>query len=150
MALELSETNLHRVQRILQDFLVMSESQACLVCDSGGHALVEHGMTENDPFLIAALGAGGFAASRELARLLGEDEFSAVFHQGDKKSIFIRAIDGDALLVVIFSNRASLGLVKLYSAPAAAELRLILAGDQRSADPEEGQFVVSESSRMFG
>ena len=129
MAIYLNEDDVRAIQRVLVDLLVRSESDCCLLCDSGGNVMAHEGMDpRSDPFLISALGAGVFAASRELARLLGENEFSAVFHQGEKKSIFIRAVDHDVLLVNIFSRSGSLGLVKLYATPAAHDLALWLAG----------------------
>jgi len=88
---------------VLLQLLARSESDDCLLCDSGGHVLALEGASKHDPFLISALGAGIFGASRELARMLGENEFSAVLHQGERKSIFLRAVDADTLLVMIFS-----------------------------------------------
>ena len=115
--------------------------------------LALEGASQHDPFLISALGAGIFGASRELARMLGENEFSAVLHQGERKSIFLRAVDADTLLVMIFSQSANVGLVKLYSTPAVDELRLILADlkqAQSVAAPEDARpFVLSQDPQLF-
>lgn len=127
MSLMLMEDDVERLRRILLDLLVRSESDDCILCDAGGIVLVREGPESWDPLQISALGAGVFAASRELARILGENEFSAVFHQGEKKSIFIRAVNQEVLLVNIFSKAASVGLVKLYSTPTVAECRAIFA-----------------------
>ena len=125
MALTLNGQNMTQLRRILSDLIEKTEAEGCVLCDGGGHVLIQEGRGTKDPMLLAALGAGIFAGSKELARILGENEFSAVFHQGNRKSIFIRAVDGDVLLVVIFSCQESVGLVKLYALPAAARLRAI-------------------------
>jgi len=144
MAQLLQEADSLRLRKVLLHLLARSESDDCLLCDSGGHVLAQEGASKHDPFLISALGAGVFGASRELARMLGENEFSAVLHQGEHKSIFLRAVDADTLLVMIFSRSANVGLVKLYSTPAIEELRQILA------DIKHGQFVADrEDSRPF-
>jgi predicted regulator of Ras-like GTPase activity (Roadblock/LC7/MglB family) len=154
MAFVLSETEFERVRQIILELLVRSESDDCLVCDSGGYVLAKEGMDTADPFLLSALGAGVFAASRELARILGEDEFSAVFHQGEKKSIFIRAVNHEILLVDIFSKFANIGLVKLYATPAATALRAVFdeirARGEIAGGTEKHEFVLTEKQDIFG
>ena len=153
MAHLLQERDALRLRKVLLHLLARSESDDCLLCDTGGHMLALEGASQHDPFLISALGAGIFGASRELARMLGENEFSAVLHQGERKSIFLRAVDADTLLVMIFSQSANVGLVKLYSTPAVDELRLILADlkqAQSVAAPEDARpFVLSQDPQLF-
>lgn len=143
MAFALGKKDVQKMNRILQELLDRSESTGCVVCDHSGYVLAQQGADAHDPLLISALGAGVFAASRELARLLGEDKFSAVFHQGERKSIFICAVNSDVLLVVIFTNEGSVGLVKLYAGPAADALRGTLR------DIEERQEVVAVPEYTF-
>lgn len=149
----LREDHLKRMEKVLLDLLINTESDHCLLCDSGGYVLLEEGSDRRDPFLISALGAGVFAASRELARIMGEDEFSAVFHQGEKKSIFIRAVSSEVLLVVIFSRSGSLGLVKLYATPAAMSVRRVLddvkAAGETGEAADHRQFVINDESGLF-
>ena len=152
MALSLTEKDVAESRKILQDLLVRAEADGCVVCDCGGYVLAQEGRGAQDPLLLSALGAGVFGASRELARLLGEDEFSAVFHQGERKSIFIRAVDTDILLVIIFSNSASVGLVKFYAAPAASELKGVFAAVREAGeqvDHPEQSFVLSQGADLF-
>lgn len=111
------------ISRILDELLVRSEAETCLLCDSGGHVLAHHGVKREDPFALGALGAGVFAASKELARMLGETEFDTVFHQGRNTNLLIRGVTPDVLLVIIFTHATSLGLVKLYTDPATAALQ---------------------------
>ena len=124
MAAPLMAEDESKITRILADLLKQSEADECMVCDAGGHVLAQESAGKGtDPFSISALGAGVFGASRQLAMILGEDEFSAVFHQGENKSLFICAVGEDVLLLSIFSDPDTIGLVKLYSEPASQSLR---------------------------
>jgi predicted regulator of Ras-like GTPase activity (Roadblock/LC7/MglB family) len=153
MALALIEQDVSRMSRFLKELLRRSEAEGCMVCDSGGYVLAQEGSGLQDSLLVSALGAGVFGASRELARLLGEDEFSAVFHQGERRSIFIRAVNSEVLLVVIFSLTANIGLVRLYSAPTATAVRGVLDEvahrGERVSHPEQN-FVLQQGGPLFG
>ena len=152
MAHALTRKDAVRLSRILQELLDRSEATGCVTCDHSGYVLAQQGVSRDDTQLISALGAGVFSASRELARLLGEDTFSSVFHQGERKSIYICAVNTDVLLVVIFSNEGSVGLVKLYAGPAAESMRKVF-DDVREREKEilipEHTFVLNESSDVF-
>lgn len=155
MAYVFQEQDSQRFKKLLQDLLDRTESDDCLICDTGGFVMAQEGGNTKYHPQISALGAGVFAASRELARILGEAEFNTVFHQGTNKSIFICAVNAEILLVTIFSGTASIGLVKLYTAPAAAECRLIFeeikARDDKERLPAEHQnLVLKDKSAIFG
>lgn len=153
MALALREKDVARIRRILIELLQRSESDGCVVCDSGGYVIAQEGAGASDPLLISALGAGVFAASRELARVLGEDEFSAVFHQGERRSIFIRAVNSEVLLVIIFSKTANVGLVRLYATPAANQMRTVfdeIAAVGEDIEHPERAFVLKSDGDLFG
>lgn len=152
MALVLGKDSIKVMKNIASTLVERAEADGCVICDGGGHMLVQEGAGTSDPLLLAALGAGVFAGSRELAAMLGEDNFSAVFHQGERKSIFIRAVNEEILLVVIFSKQDGAGLVKLYAAPAADRIRALLeeldiSGDK--VDHEEKSFILKEGADIF-
>lgn len=151
MSQSLIEKDVSQIRKVLQELLVKSEAEGCVVCDSGGYVLAQEGRGAGDSLVVSALGAGVFAASRELARILGENEFSAVFHQGERKSIFIRAVNPEVLLVVIFSNAGSIGLVRLYAAPAAVEMHRILdeAKGRTGSEKSPHQFVLTDGASLF-
>ncbi|MFA4945781.1 MAG: roadblock/LC7 domain-containing protein [Lentisphaeria bacterium] len=154
MAFSLVQADVEKLDYILRELLIQSESNGCLVCDYSGYVLAQQGVEDQqDPLLISALGAGVFSASRELARLLGEEKFSAVFHQGERKSIFICAVNLDVLLVVIFTNDASVGLVKLYAGPATAAMREVLEEvrlrEETVPVPEHTFVLMEEAGGVF-
>ncbi len=66
-----------------------------------------------DPVAFASLTAADFSANDQLARMLGENEFGALFHQGDRDSLYLADVARRVILVVLFDNRTTLGLVKL-------------------------------------
>jgi predicted regulator of Ras-like GTPase activity (Roadblock/LC7/MglB family) len=154
MTFELTRRDVNKLRRILLELLDQSEADACLVCDQAGHVLAHENVNKQDPLLISALGAGVFAATRELARLLGEDEFSTVLHQGIKRSILIGAANEEILLVVLFSGDHRVGLVKLYTPAAASAIRGVFEGVESRGDSGEESndrtFVLKETGDIFG
>src|SRR5438552_10477299 len=81
---------------VLADFLKMVEAELTGVLDRGGNVISQYGdMAVMDVTIIAALAAGSFAATRELARRIGEVEFNALYHQGNGSHIFMNSVDDE-------------------------------------------------------
>src|SRR6202140_583324 len=74
---------------------------------------------------LASLTAGNVAATDGLAKLIGEREFSVLFHEGLQDHIHISIVAKRAILVVIFDDRSSLGLVRLRVKRANGDLEKI-------------------------
>jgi predicted regulator of Ras-like GTPase activity (Roadblock/LC7/MglB family) len=112
----------------LQDFLDTSEASFTLIIERGGAILGQHGdiPPSIDPTIVAALAAGSFAATRELALRVGEAEFSALHQQGKESQIFMSAVNEDAVLVTVFGSKTTLGLVRFYSVRAVKRIAAIL------------------------
>jgi predicted regulator of Ras-like GTPase activity (Roadblock/LC7/MglB family) len=112
----------------LQDFLDNSEASFALIIERGGAVLGQHGEIPSsiDPTTVAALAAGSFAATRELALRVGEAEFSALHQQGRECQIFMSAVNEDAVLVTVFGSKTTLGLVRFYSVRAVKRIGTIL------------------------
>jgi len=153
MTLEFTSRDETRLRRVLQEFLSQTDADSCLVCDQAGHVLLHENVRREDPFVISALGAGVFAATRELARLLGEDEFSMVLHQGLKRSILIAAADEEILLVVLFSGDRKTGLVKLYTPATAGAVRSVFDRIRRRCAKQgtaRRDYVLKDDGDIFG
>jgi len=70
--------------------------------DRGGNVISQYGdMTVIDVTIIVALAAGSFAATKELARRIGEVEFNALYQQGNGSHIFIN-FDEDTIMITVF------------------------------------------------
>lgn len=112
---------------ILADFLQKAEAELTVVIDRGGNVISQYGdMTVLDVTIIAALAAGSFAATKELARRIGELEFNALYHQGDGNHIFMNSVDEDTIMITVFGARTTVGLVRFYSSTAAQRVGELL------------------------
>jgi predicted regulator of Ras-like GTPase activity (Roadblock/LC7/MglB family) len=91
-----------------------TNAQITFLVDKNGQLIASVGETKNlDTTSMASLTAGNIAATGGMAKLLGEKEFSILFHEGEKDNIHISLIGQRVILVVIFDQRSSLGLVRL-------------------------------------
>lgn len=95
-----------------------------LVDKNGQQIAVQGAVGDLDTTSLASLAAGNVAATGGMARLIGEKEFPTLSHEGERESIHI-CIIGRVLLVVVFDDRSSLGLVKLRVKQASREMAMI-------------------------
>lgn len=118
---------LDKLDRILEEYLRLSKAKCALLIDKDGHLVTKQGQTGTyDMDTISALVAGSFAATKEMAKLLGEEEFSVLFHQGMKDAIQLSLIGERTLLATIFDDKTTVGMVRLYSNEAARKLGAVL------------------------
>ncbi len=117
----------------------LSDVRCNLLIDKEGHPVTRVGQTEGvNEETISALVAGSFAATREMARLLGEEEFSVLFHQGKRDSIQLTLIADRCILASIFDERTTVGMVRLYSKEASQKLTKIFTEIlERKGEPRE-------------
>jgi predicted regulator of Ras-like GTPase activity (Roadblock/LC7/MglB family) len=116
-----------RIMTLIEKLLRESNSNVIFLVDKNGQLIAATGETEHlDTTSLASLTAGNIAATGGLAKLIGEKEFSILFHEGEKDNIHISIIGGRVILVVIFDQRSSLGLVRLRVKKASIELGVIL------------------------
>src|ERR1700722_11673854 len=111
----------------LDDFLTKSEAQWSALVDKGGNLFAQSGDTGTlDLSILSALAAGSFAATHELAKRLGESEFSALYHEGHGQHILMSALHHECLLVTIFGERTNIGLVRFYAQQVTISLNELL------------------------
>ena len=129
--------DVERLDGELDAFLEMSNAKCALLVDKEGHLVTRRGEPINTASIesITALIAGSFAATQEMARLLGEQAFTCLFHQGQRDSIQLQLIGDRTLLAVLFDERTNLGLVRFYGQDAARNIEQIL-GDLGSRAQE--------------
>ena len=112
---------------VLGDFLKKAEADLTVVIDRGGNVISQFGdMSVMDVTIFAALAAGSFAATRELARRIGEVEFNALYHQGNGSHMFMNSVDDDTIMITVFGTDTNVGLVRYYSVAAAQSVAAIL------------------------
>ena len=115
-----------RIHAILNEFLRESHARTGLIVDRTGQMISIVGEEPAfDPTAFASLTAADFSANDQLARMIGEPEFGSLFHQGEKESMYLADIARRVILVVLFDNRTTLGLVKLRVKNAVVELNRV-------------------------
>ena len=111
------------IGKSLKAFLKNANAQSALLVDKDGHLVTREGESSTyDVDTISALVAGSFAATKQMAKLLGEEEFALMFHQGKKDNIQLSLVGDRTILAVIFDDRTTLGMVRLYSGQVASKL----------------------------
>ena len=128
-----------QIKDILHRLQVDSNSKIVFLVDKNGQQIASMGdMRGVDATSLASLTAGNVAATDGLAKLIGEKEFSILFHEGEKDNLHISIIGGRVILVVIFDARSSLGLVRLRVKKASDELNKIFDGLLKKSEAERG------------
>lgn len=124
----LYEEEIEQIDRVLTRLIKEAEAKCALLVDKDGHLITRQGFTHTlDTTALAALLAGNFASTKEIARLVGEPEFSVLFHQGKRDHIHISLIGERSILVVIFDDRTTIGMVRLYAKEIGETLQEILS-----------------------
>src|SRR3954471_19624742 len=114
---------------VIEKLLREANAKVIFLVDKNGQLISGVGDTERfDTTSLASLTAGNIAATSGLAKLIGEKEFSILFHEGEKDNLHISIVGGRVILVVIFDSRSSLGLVRLRVKKASDELNKIFEG----------------------
>src|SRR2546426_3994565 len=118
----LRENQYHQLKAVLARLRMDSAARVVFLINKDGQEIAVQGEIGNlDTTSLASLAAGNVAATGGMAQLIGEKEFPTLSHEGEKESIHI-AVIGRLLLVVVFDDRSSLGLVKLRSKQIARQL----------------------------
>ena len=119
------EQQFQRIKNVLARLCVECAARVVFLVDRDGQPIAFHGeIGDMDTTSFSSLAAGNVAATSSMAKLIGEDVFPAVVHEGERESIYISVI-GRSLLVVVFDERSTLGLVKLRTKKASHEVSSI-------------------------
>lgn len=115
-----------QIEKLLEEFLKLSSAKAIFLIDKEGHLVSQKGMTQTiHPESLSALVAGSFAATKEMAKILGEAEFSVMFHQGKRDHIHIALIGDRAIGAIVFDEQTTVGMVSLYCKELIGKLEKI-------------------------
>src|SRR5215510_7803990 len=124
--LVLYDDEFRKIKDSLQRLASDANANVVFLVDKNGQQIAAVGdLTTLDTTSLASLTAGNVAATDGLARLIGEREFSILFHEGERDNIHISIVAQRVILVVIFDERTSLGLVRLRVRRAMSELEKI-------------------------
>ncbi len=128
MNLILGQEQLDQIHDTLNKNLIGSGVQSVMLIDTAGNiiASIDNGCDSLDLYALAALAAANFGAMSSMARIVGEDEFSLLFHKGQKENIYFSKVNDDFLLINIFNNQISLGFLRLKMVKVIEDLLKVL------------------------
>lgn len=143
-----------QIDAVLNEYLDKSEADLAVVLDKGGNIISQQGERDSSQLaIVAALAAGSFAATKELASRIGEPEFSALYHQGKGTHVFMTAVDESTILFTVFTEKTTVGLIRFYSVSCSRQLKQIL--DRLRTQPQRNRFTLSmadiqKAGTLFG
>jgi predicted regulator of Ras-like GTPase activity (Roadblock/LC7/MglB family) len=148
------------ITSVLKELLKNSNSQSVLLIDKTGQLIASVGIEPDfDLMSFASLCAADFEANSQLATLIGEKDFSTLYHQGSDESMYLARIASSIILVVLFNKRTTLGLVRLRVKKAVEGLNTILDRlfekleyeneDLKEFDEEFTQALTKEIDALF-
>ncbi len=133
----LYEEEARRLSAVLQKLCQDAKARAVFLIEKSGQLIDAAGEAERvDAMSLASLAAGNIAASNGLAQLLGERGFNVLFHEGEREHLHLSVVGQRGILVVLFDQRSTLGLVRLRVKRASEELGRIFADIARRAEQE--------------
>ena len=149
--------DIEKIAKVLNTFLKNANARCVLLVDKDGHLVTKEGESSTyDMDTISALVAGSFAATKQMAKLLGEEEFSIMFHQGKKDNIQLSLVGERTILAVIFDDKTTLGMVRLYASQVSSKLgELFNDISERKSEGEKisqefGQAAKGKLDDIFG
>ncbi|MBI2933803.1 MAG: roadblock/LC7 domain-containing protein [Planctomycetes bacterium] len=127
-SLVLSQQDRAKIDKLLGEYVKTVHVSYVLLAQKDGQFITKQGASGNvDLETVAALAAGAYMVSWQMARALGKDDFNVVYHEGDKDKVQLSQVDDRTVLAVVFDDRATLGMVRLYAKNLTRQLQPILA-----------------------
>lgn len=126
--IEFDKQQIEAIENILQEELIDLGVQSVILMDLAGNVIVnlERGDSSHDVYSLAALAAGNYGAVSAMANIIGEQEFSLLFHKGEEESIHFSKVVEDLLLLTIFNKNVSLGFLRLKVAEAIKRIQSLI------------------------
>ena len=143
MNIIITDKDMKKINYCLNKMVASSMAHSVLLIDRSGQLIAQYGNTpEIDILSLSALTAANFGATAEIARMLGEEEFTLLFHKGRSENVYFSAIGEHVIMVTLFDDKTSLGLIRLQINKIIDELSVIL-----SSIFEKGRVTLGESLR---
>jgi predicted regulator of Ras-like GTPase activity (Roadblock/LC7/MglB family) len=126
--IEFDKQQIEAIENVLQEELIDLGVQSVILMDLAGNVIVnlESGDKRHDVYSLAALAAGNYGAVSAMANIIGEQEFSLLFHKGEEESIHFSKVVEDLLLLTIFNKNVSLGFLRLKVAEAVRRIQTLI------------------------
>ena len=128
MNVVITKKELDKIDLCLKKMVSTSLAHSVLLIARSGQLIANHGDTlDIDVSALSALTAANFGATAEIAKLLGEEEFTLLFHKGRSENVYFSAIGEHVIMVTLFDDKTSLGLVRLRINQVNEELSQIVS-----------------------
>ena len=128
MNIIITDKDMKKINYCLNKMVASSMAHSVLLIDRSGQLIAQYGNTpEIDILSLSALTAANFGATAEIARMLGEEEFTLLFHKGRSENVYFSAIGEHVIMVTLFDDKTSLGLIRLQINKIIDELSIILS-----------------------
>jgi predicted regulator of Ras-like GTPase activity (Roadblock/LC7/MglB family) len=138
--LVMHEEDFKKIQTVIGRLTRDANAKGVFVVDKAGQLIGESGeIVGIDSTSLASLTAGCVAATGGLAKIVGEEEFPIHFHQGQRDNLHITLVGQRMILVVVFDERSSLGLVRLRVKKAGAELARVFEDIKKKSEAEAAE-----------
>ena len=139
------------ITKILTELATKTKASAILFADMSGQLISQRGNTDNmNTTVLSALAASDFAATSEMAKLVGEDaKFKLLFHEGEKRNVYLSNVGDNFFLVVVFDVSVTLGLIRIYTKKAIEDLGNVLDDDSDAIGDDE-KIIDSDFSSLLG
>jgi predicted regulator of Ras-like GTPase activity (Roadblock/LC7/MglB family) len=135
----LREPEYEALLSILRKLLLDASAKVVFLVDKNGTLLASVGDAVGfDTTSLASLAAGNIAATGGLANLIGEKEFSILFHEGERDNMHLSVVAERLILVIVFDRRSSVGLVRLRVRQATARLIAVMETALAASETETG------------
>jgi len=123
----LGHEQLEHIENVLGEDLIKSGVHSVLLIDMAGNIIAkcDNGNCDHDLYSLAALASANFAAVDTMAKIVGEEEFSLLFHKGERESIHFSKVNNEFLLITIFGKEVALGLLRLKVAEAVEKINSV-------------------------
>lgn len=129
--LVINDRQLDRCDELLQKLREVSGSTfLALISTSGQPITTASDEYHPETLSLASLAASSFAATQQLARILDENEFTLLFHEGKSLNLHVSQVTDQVLLIVTFGRETQVGKVRLYTQRAIEVLRQIFEGPE--------------------
>ncbi len=128
MNIVITEKDIKKITYCLNKMVSSSMAHSVLLIDRSGQLIAHEGSTPDiDIISLSALTAANFGATAEIARMLGEEEFTLLFHKGRCENVYFSAVGEHVIMVTLFDDNTSLGLIRLQINKIIDELSRILS-----------------------
>jgi predicted regulator of Ras-like GTPase activity (Roadblock/LC7/MglB family) len=128
MNVVITKKDLEKIEGCLDKIVSSSFAHSVLLIDRSGQLIAQQGNTPDlDVMSLSALTAANFGATAEIARLLGEEEFTLLFHKGKSENVYFSAVGENTIMVALFDDKTSLGVIRLKMNQIVDELGSIVS-----------------------